>query len=109
LGRCVSAPVTHFNVDIFQAMGGGRYQYAANFHLGTYRSGGSRCFVLYNNIRPVVCWKTCGPTMGDLAGMFRWMLTAAAAVLVVAIAAWIVASIAEAAAALAFAPLLLLA
>ena len=109
LGSCVSAPVTHFNIEIFRATGGGRYAYATNFHLGTYRSGGRRCFVLYNNIQPIVCWKTCGPTMGDLAGMFRWMLTAAAAVLAVAVAAWIVAVIAEAAASVAFAPLLLLA
>jgi len=109
LGSCVSAPVTHFNVEIFQAIGGGRYKYAANFHLGTYRDAGRRCFVLYNNVRPVVCWKTCSPSINDLAGMFRWMLAAAAAVLLVAIAAWIIAAIAEAAAALIFAPLLLLA
>jgi hypothetical protein len=109
LGSCVSAPVTHISIDVFQAAGGGRYNYAANFHLGTYRSGGKRCFVLYNNVRPVVCWKTCSPTMGDLAAMFRWMLAAAAAVLAVTIAAWIIATIAEAAASVAFAPLLLLA
>jgi hypothetical protein len=109
LGSCVSAAVNHFHVELFQAIGNGRYNYAANFHLGTYRSGSQRCFVLYNNIRPVVCWKTCGPTIGDLVSMFRWMLTAAAAVLAVAIAAWIVISIAEAAASVAFVPLLLLA
>lgn len=109
LGSCVRQSVNHFHVELFRARGGGRYDYVSNFHLGTYRSGSQRCFVLWNNYYPSVCWKTCSPTRNDLVKMFKWMLAAAAIVAGVVIAAWVIAVIAEAAAAALFIPLLLLA
>lgn len=109
LGSCVSQPVNHFHLEVFRARGGGRYDYVIELHLGTYRSGSQRCFVLWNNTTPKICWKTCNPTRNDLVQMFKWVLTAAAGVAGVAIASWIVAAIAEAAGAAVFIPLLLLA
>jgi hypothetical protein len=110
LGSCVSQPVTHFNVEVFRQNSKGRWNYIFNAHLGAYRSGGRRCFVLWNNVRPyVVCWKICSPTSNQLKEMFKWILIAAAAIAAVALAAWIISLIASAAAAVTFPALLLLA
>lgn len=109
LGSCVSTPVTHFNVEVFRSLGGGRYAYVANFHLGTYRSNGRRCFVLFNNESPVICWKSCGPTRDDLVQMFKWIIAASASLMGIALVAWVVAAIAEASATVMFPALLLLA
>lgn len=108
LGSCVSQPVKHHNVEIFHRSSRGSYDYVANFHLGTYRNGSQKCFVLYNNVPPRVCWKICTPSRNDLAGMFKWMLAAAAAAAGVAIAGWALIIIAETAASVWYAPLLLL-
>lgn len=109
LGDCVSQNVTHFNVEVFRQNARGRWDYVLNVHLGAYRSGGRRCFVLYNNTRPYVCWKICSPTWNDLKQMFVWILVTAAAIAGVVLAAWIISAIAGAAAAVVWPALLLLA
>jgi len=109
LGSCVSQNVKHFNVEVFRQNSRGRWDYVLNVHLGAYRSGGRRCFVLYNNTRPYVCWKVCSPTWNQLKEMFKWILIAAAAIAGVVLAAWIISLIASAAASVMWAPLLLLA
>lgn len=48
LGSCVSQNVTHFHVEVFRQNSRGRWDYILNVHLGAYRSGGQRCFVLFN-------------------------------------------------------------
>lgn len=108
LGDCVTAPVTHFHLEVFRALGGGRYQYASKFHLGTYRNQGSRCFVLWSNYWPRVCWRVCQPSRDDLVRMMKWLVAAAAVIIGVALAAWIIAVIAEVLATAIFIPLLLL-
>jgi len=109
LGSCVSQNVTHFNVEVFRQNPRGRWDYVLNVHLGAYRSGGRRCFVLYNNTRPYICWRVCSPTWNDLKQMFVWILIAAAAIAGVVLAAWIISAIAGAAAIVAWPALLLLA
>jgi len=108
LGSCVASPVKHFHVELFRQNQRGGFDYVVNFHLGTYLSGGKRCFVLFNNVRPQICWKICGPSYDDLKRMYSYMLLSAAALVGVSIAAWIVALIASAAAAATYASLLLL-
>ena len=108
-GKCLAKPVTHYNVDVHRQQPNGSFTPVLNFHLGTYRDGSRRCFVLWESERLKICWKTCSPTQQDLVQIVKYMLTAAAAIVGVAIAAWIVAAIAEAAAAVLFIPLLLLA
>ncbi|WP_169238377.1 hypothetical protein [Candidatus Roseilinea sp. NK_OTU-006] len=108
LGSCVSQNVNHFHVEVFRQNPSGRWDYVLNVHLGAYRSSGRRCFVLYNNTRPYVCWKVCSPTRNQLKEMFVWILIAAAAIAGVVLAAWIISAIASAAATVAWPVLLLL-
>jgi len=108
LGTCVSTPVTHFNVDVHHQEPNGSFTPVLNFHLGTYRDGSRRCFVLWENIQLNVCWRICSPTQQDLVQMAKYMLVAAAALAAVAIAGWIIAAIAEAVALASYIPLLLL-
>jgi hypothetical protein len=108
LGSCVSSNVTHFHVEVFRQNSRGRWDYILNVHLGAYRSSGRRCFVLYNNTRPYVCWKVCSPTWNQLKQMFVWILIAAAVIAGVVLAAWIISAIASAAATVAWPALLLL-
>jgi len=103
LGSCVSSNVTHFNVEV-----GRQNLNILNVHLGTYRSSGRRCFVLYNNTRPYVCWKVCLPTWDQFKQMLVWILIAAAVIAGVVLAAWIISAIASAAATVAWPALLLL-
>lgn len=93
LGSCVSSNVTHFHVEVFRQNSRGRWDYILNVHLGAYRSSGRRCFVLYNNTRPYVCWKVCSPTWNQLKQMFVWILIAAAVIAGVVLAAWIISAI----------------
>lgn len=79
-----------------------------NFHIGAYRDAWRRCFVLWNNYRPVVCWKTCLPTRDELERMLRWAIAVAALLAGVMLAAWIIAIIANVAATALLVPLLLL-
>jgi hypothetical protein len=107
LGSCVSQSVRHFHVELFRYANGG-YKYVTNFHLGTYRSSGRPCFVLYNSYSPRVCWKQCGPSLRDLQDMFKWLVAAAVAIVGVYLAAWAIAAIAQVVAAALFATLLVL-
>lgn len=109
LGSCVTQPVKHFHVEVFRQGSNQRWSYLLNVHLGAYRSGGQRCFVLFNNTNPRVCWKICSPTRDQLTQFFKWVLIAAAVVAGVVLAAWLVSAIASAAATVIYAPLLLLA
>lgn len=108
LGWCVGTNVKHFHVELFRETTPGRFEYVVNFHLGTYKNGGSRCFVLWENTRWRICWKKCAPTRSDLVEMFKAIIIAAAALVGIALAGWVVIAIAEAAAAVIFLPLLLL-
>jgi hypothetical protein len=108
LGSCVSSEVTHFNVEVGRQNLRGGWDHILNVHLGTYRSSGRRCFVLYNNTRPYVCWKVCLPTWDQFKQMLVWILIAAAVIAGVVLAAWIISAIASAAATVAWPALLLL-
>jgi len=108
LGSCVTQPVNHFNVEVFRQNSKGGWDYIMNAHIGTYISGGRRCFVLWNNVRPIVCWKVCSPTWTDLKNMFVWIIASAAAIAGITLAAWIIEAIAAAAATAALPVLLLL-
>lgn len=111
LGTCVRESVAHFNLHVFRRnkVRPNRFDEIKNFHIGTYRSGGSRCFVLWNNIKPaVVCWKKCAPRVNDLKEMLVWVLLAAAALAGVYLAASAAGAIAATAAALMFPVLIVL-
>jgi hypothetical protein len=115
LGSCVSSEVTHFNVEVGRQNLRGGWDHILNVHLGTYRSSGRRCFVLYitnnklpNNKRLKFCWKVCSPTWDQLKQMFVWILSAAAVIAGVVLAAWIISAIASSAAIVALPALLLL-
>jgi hypothetical protein len=109
LGSCVSQSVKHFHIELFRQNSSGGWNYITNLHIGTYWSSGRRCFVLWNNYRPVVCWKICSPTWDQLKQMLAWTIVAAAAIAGVVLATWVVATIASAAASALWVPLLLLA
>jgi len=109
LGSCVTQFVKHYNIELFRRQSNGSYKYVTNLHIGAYRSGGRRCFVLWNNLRPVVCWKICSPTWEQLKQMLSWVLIAAAAIVGIALAAWVIAAIASAASSALWLPLLALA
>jgi hypothetical protein len=108
LSNCVTVPVNHFHVEIQRQTRPGKWDYILNLHLGTYRSSGRRCFVMWNNYEPRFCWKTCGPTWDELRRMMLVALTAAAAIAGVALAAWVAALIAGSAATALFPAMLLL-
>jgi hypothetical protein len=60
LGSCVRVPVRHVHVEVFHGVGGGRYRYVVNLHVGYYVSGGRRCWVVWNSSgRPPICSKSC--------------------------------------------------
>lgn len=108
-GSCVREQVSHFNLHIQRAIPNrpGRYEDIKNFHLGTYRSGSQRCFVLYNNVKPgIVCWKKCSPKSSDLKEMLAWSLLVAVAIVGVSVSAATVGTMAATAAA-AFFPVLI--
>ncbi len=109
-GWCESHSVSHFHVELFRETSPGRYTYVMNFHLGAYtNSAGQVCFVLWENVLWGLCQKICSPTYDDLVEMFKVMLTIAAIVAGVALAGWIIAAIAGAAAGALWIPLLALA
>lgn len=107
LGSCVRRPLKHFNIEVFRNIGGGRYRYVLNVHLGKYYEGGRACFVLWES-RYGVCWRLCSPTWNNLVTLLYWLLLFAAAVLAIYIAWWIALAIARILAGLMFAPLVAL-
>lgn len=111
LPSCVGAgiPVTHIHLEVThnEPLGSKYWPVKSTLHLGTYRSAGKRCFVLYLD-SPRICMKACSPTWNDLYGMLATALYTSAAVAGVAIAGWVVASIAAAGASALYIPLLLL-
>jgi hypothetical protein len=112
LPSCVGAgiPVTHVHLEIAhnEPAGSKYWPIKLTAHLGTYRSSGKRCFVLYIDTPRKICIKVCSPTWNDLYGMLSTAIYAAAAAAGVAIAGWVVASIAAAGASAMYVPLLLL-
>lgn len=103
LGSCVREKVKHFNLEIFRQDRRGDWPHVKNFHLGTYRSGTRRCFVLWNSEgKAQVCWKTCGPTSRDLKSMLVWVLLACAVIVGATISATTAGAIAGTAAAVFF-------
>jgi hypothetical protein len=96
LGGCVSQPVSHFHVELFQLIGSGRWKYLSNFHVGSYRSTG-RCFVIWNNYRPALCLRSCGGR-GGLERILKSALILAAAAAGVTLAAGLAAVLARSAA-----------
>lgn len=105
LGSCVKTPVKHFNLHIQRAVPNrpGRYQDVKNFHLGSYKSGSQRCFVLWNSVSPgVVCWKKCSPRSSDLKEILAWTILVAAAIVGVKLAASVAAAMAATAAVIFF-------
>jgi hypothetical protein len=102
-------PVRHCHLEVCrnEPLGSSRWPVKTTLHLGTYRRGNQKCFLLYLN-KPRVCLTPCLPSSNDLYNMFVTALYVAAAISGVAIAAWVAASIASAAAAVMFVPLLLL-
>lgn len=105
MGQCVKEKVPHYNLYIQRAIPNrpGRYENVKNFHLGTYRSGGKRCFVLWNNIKPeIICWKKCSPKSSDLKEMLVWALLVAAAIVGVSVSAATAGTMAATAAAVFF-------
>jgi len=98
-GTCVRQPVNHFHVEVFRHVGGGRYQYLSNFHVGSYRSAGRHCFVVWNNYRPSICAKTCQPGQGGLVYLVRTALFTIAVFFGIAIPAVVLTMLARAIAA----------
>jgi hypothetical protein len=111
LPSCVGAGINvkhiHLEVCHNEPLGSSRWPVKSTLHLGTYRLAGRRCFVLYLD-RPRVCIRPCNPTMNDLYQILVTALYVAAGIAALAIAGWIVASIASAAASALYLPLLLL-
>lgn len=107
LGRCVSAPVSHFNVEIFRQNWRGRWDYILNAHIGTYVSGGRRCFVMWESTLTGACWITCLPTWREVFNMLKWLLILAAVVAAVGFIAWLAVPVMASAGATALYPLLL--
>lgn len=107
LGRCVSVPVNHFNVEIFRQNWRGRWDYILNAHIGTYVSGDRRCFVMWENTWTGACWRTCLPTWREVFNMLKWLLILAAAIAGVAFLAWLAVPVVAGAGATALYPLLL--
>lgn len=108
LGTCVRSRVRHYNFEVFRRNHSGRWDYVVNMHIGTYWSWGRKCFVMWDNWHPWVCWKVCGPSRGNLEEMLRWMLYLAAAIIAVAIAWWVVSWLAASVGGAMFFPMLAL-
>jgi hypothetical protein len=75
LGICWPSPIKHLHVEIFQIMTGGRAKYLSNFHVG--KSGS--CYVVFNNYRPAMCYKTCNGSSGLRSSLVRAAKTVAVA------------------------------
>jgi hypothetical protein len=108
LGKCVRQPVTHFNLVISRQNARGGYTDLLNFHIGIYKRGRQRCFVIWQNKQPYVfCLDTCNWTRGDFQNLLTWGMLVAAALAGVTLAYWIASTVAAVAATV-FWPLLLL-
>jgi hypothetical protein len=59
LGLCWPNPIKHLHVEVFK-IEGGRGTYLSNFHVG--KSGS--CYVVFNNYKPSMCYKTCNGEKG---------------------------------------------
>jgi hypothetical protein len=55
LGACWPTPIKHFHLEVFRVLSTGRSEYMSNFHVG--KSGA--CYVVFNNYKPAMCYKTC--------------------------------------------------
>jgi len=89
-GSCVTTSVAHVHFDVFKDLGGGRYNLLCTLHVGTYRSGGSKCYVIYSSPSPYLCLKACTP------GQFLNAVYAALAAVLAGVAAYIVSALAYA-------------
>lgn len=108
LGKCVKQPVTHFNLVISRQNSRGGWTELLNFHIGIYKRGRQRCFVIWQNKQPYVyCLDTCNWTRGDFQNLLTWGILAAAALAGVAVAYWLASTVAAVAATVLW-PLLLL-
>lgn len=61
LGKCVSKPVTHYNITIQSSdlSKPGRFQNALNIHVGAWKNEqGKLCLVIWES-KEGKCWKTC--------------------------------------------------
>lgn len=59
LKPCVSAPVTHVHLTIKKSQSTPDSEAYAKLHFGRYESGGKSCYVVFDNLHPWVCLKTC--------------------------------------------------
>ncbi|MEI7890870.1 MAG: hypothetical protein WCI36_02780 [bacterium] len=97
LGSCDRRKISHVHLEIGKKDYRGKVNKIANFHLGAYKDGKKRCFVLWNNIRPHnICWKSCNANKKTLTEMMKWVIISVAAALGIYLSAFIIAAIAEA-------------
>jgi len=70
LSPCVNSPVTHFHVQVGRTLADiNKHKTWFNFHLGTYRNGNFKCFVLFDSDHKWICIKLCRPTVPGLQSM----------------------------------------
>lgn len=106
-GWCDNRDIRHFNAELHYQTGNNPTNKVVNFHLGSYRQGSQLCFALWENKRFFWCWKSCTPTYSQIKSWMKAVITAAAAAVGIALAAWAVEVIATAAAGAIFALLLI--
>lgn len=92
LRPCVNEDVTHLHITLKRSKNTDDRQAWSHLHLGTYRSGGRKCFVLFDNLHPWICFKTCSPTQGELKRILQLAIAAALVAAGIGVAAWIVGS-----------------
>lgn len=73
LGNCVSSSVKHYNVIIKRAPSTPDRDAWANLHIGTYYSGSSKSFVIWES-QHGFCWKIGGPSSGSLANYLYYAM-----------------------------------
>jgi hypothetical protein len=91
LGACWPTPIKHLHVEVFKIQNG-RGTYLSNFHVG--KSGS--CYVVFNNYKPRMCYKTCNGKPGLWGSLVKAAKTTALALGITFTAAAIAAIVAAA-------------
>lgn len=95
LRPCVYQSVKHIHVTIMPYKGAPKNEWLSHFHVGTYRQGNSRCFVIFDNYNFNTCYRTCLPTRDQLQQIFQSALAASLASRNIHLKAWAIAGMAS--------------
>lgn len=94
LKPCVDMDVLHTHLTIKRDASTPDSEAWAKFHLGVYRDGANKCFVLYDNINKAICVNACYPTdppLGDVQHMIGDSLKAGFSAQGVSTLPWVIA------------------